>query len=48
MFGNHDFVFRHIVVHGGEALLEQTREPYPLHAYDRTIVSDRHRVLPAA
>ncbi len=39
MFGNHDFVFRHVWLHGGEALLEQTREPYPLHAYDRTIVS---------
>jgi hypothetical protein len=39
MFGNHDLVFRNVWVHGGEALLEQTREPYPLHAYDRTIVS---------
>ena len=39
MFGHHDFVFRNVWVHGGEALLEQTREPYPLHAYDRTIVS---------
>ncbi|HEX4451685.1 MAG TPA: translocation/assembly module TamB domain-containing protein [Kofleriaceae bacterium] len=39
MFGHHDFVFRRLYVHGGEALLEQTREPYPLHAYDRTIVS---------
>ncbi|MBA2539257.1 MAG: hypothetical protein H0V17_06455, partial [Deltaproteobacteria bacterium] len=39
MFGNHNFVFRNLWVHGGEALLEQTREPYPLHAYDRTIVS---------
>jgi hypothetical protein len=39
MFGHHDFVFRHLWVHGGEALLEQTLEPYPLHAYDRTIVS---------
>jgi hypothetical protein len=39
MFGNHDFVFRHLWIHGGEALLEQTREPYPLHAYDHTIVS---------
>ena len=39
MFGNHDFVFRNVWVRGGEALLEQTREPYPLHAYDRTIVS---------
>ena len=39
MFGNHDFVFRHVWIHGGEALLEQTREPYPMRAYDRTIVS---------
>jgi hypothetical protein len=39
MFGRHDFVFRNLWIHGGEALLEQTREPYPLHAYDRTIVS---------
>jgi hypothetical protein len=39
MFGNHDLVFRHAVVHGGELLLEQTEEPYPLHAYDRTNVS---------
>ncbi len=39
MFGNHDFVLRNLWVHGGEVLLEQTREPYPLHAYDRTIVS---------
>ena len=39
LFGNHDFVFRHVVIHGGEALLEETREPYPLHAYDRVIVS---------
>jgi TamB, inner membrane protein subunit of TAM complex len=39
MFGHHDFVFRNLWVHGGEALLEQTREPYPLHAYDHTIVS---------
>ena len=39
MFGNHDFVFRNIWVHGGDVLLEQTREPYPLHAQDRTIMS---------
>jgi len=39
MFGNHDFVFRNLWVHGGEALLEQTQEPYPLHAYDHTILS---------
>ncbi len=39
LFGNHDFVFRNLWVYGGEALLEQTAEPYPLHAYDRTIVS---------
>jgi hypothetical protein len=39
IFGNHDLVFRNVWVHGGEALIEQTREPYPLHAYDQTIVS---------
>jgi hypothetical protein len=39
MLGNHDLVFRHVTLHGGEALIEQTREPYPLHAYNRTIVS---------
>ena len=39
MFGNHDFVFRNVWVHGGEAVIEETREPYPLHAYDRVIVS---------
>lgn len=39
LFGNHDFVFRSLRVHTGEVLLEQTREPYPLLAYDRTIVS---------
>src|SRR5207253_2691897 len=39
MFGNHDFVFQHLQIHGGEVLLEQSREPYPLHAYDRTIMS---------
>ena len=39
MFGNHDLVLRHVVMHGGEALIEQTTEPYPLHAYNRTIVS---------
>ncbi len=39
MFGHHDLAFRRVVVHGGQLLLEQTHEPYPLHAYDRTIVS---------
>lgn len=40
MFGNHDFVFRHVTIHPkAEALIEETREPYPLHAYDRVIVS---------
>jgi hypothetical protein len=39
MFGNHDIVLRHVVMHGGEALIEQTREPQPLHAYNKTIVS---------
>ena len=38
-FGHHDLIFRNVHVHGGTALLEQAREPYPLHAYDRTIVS---------
>lgn len=39
LFDKHDFVLRDVWIHGGEALLEQTHEPYPLHAYDRTIVS---------
>jgi hypothetical protein len=39
MFGSHDLVFRNVWVYGGKLLLEQTLEPYPLHAYDRTIVS---------
>jgi hypothetical protein len=39
LFGNHNFVFRNVWIHGGEALIEQTTEPYPLHAYNRTIVS---------
>lgn len=39
MFGNHDLIFQNVVVHGGQVLLEETSEPYPLHAYDRTIVS---------
>lgn len=39
LLGNHDLIFRNVWVDGGEVLLEQTREPYPLHAYDRTIVS---------
>ena len=38
-FGNHDLTFRNVHVWGGTALLEQAREPYPLHAYDRTIIS---------
>src|SRR5262245_57727275 len=39
MFGRHDMVFRNVAVHGGQLRLEQIREPYPLHAYDKTIVS---------
>jgi hypothetical protein len=39
LFGAHNFSFRNVWVRGGDVLLEQTREPYPLHAYDRTIVS---------
>lgn len=38
-FGNHDLVFRNIRVHGGEVLLEQSAEPYPLHDYDKTTIS---------
>lgn len=34
-----NFSFRNVYIHGGEALIEQTLEPYPLHAYDRQIVS---------
>ena len=32
LFGKHDVVLRNVWIHGGEALLEETREPYPLHA----------------
>jgi hypothetical protein len=39
MFGRHDMVFRRVVVHGGDVRLQQVPEPYPLHAYDKTIVS---------
>jgi hypothetical protein len=39
LFGNHDLVFRGVHIHGGQVLLEQTNEPYPLHAYDRSVVS---------
>ncbi|MEZ4367261.1 MAG: hypothetical protein R2939_13395 [Kofleriaceae bacterium] len=39
MFGRHDVVLRNVVVHGGWAKLHQTAEPYPLHDYDKTIVS---------
>jgi TamB, inner membrane protein subunit of TAM complex len=38
-FGNHDLTFRHVRVHGGEVLLEQSAEPYPLHDYDKTTIS---------
>ncbi len=39
IFGNHDFVLRHVTVKGGEVLLEQTAEPYPLYPYDKTVMS---------
>jgi hypothetical protein len=39
MLGHHDFVFRDIRVRGGNVLLEQVPEPYPLHAYDTTVIS---------
>ena len=37
--GDHSFVFRNVTLHGGTVKLIQTTEPYPLHDYDRTIVS---------
>lgn len=39
LFGHHDFVFRHIVVHGGSVLLREVPEPYPLHEYDTKVFS---------
>ena len=39
MFGRHDFVFRRIVVHGGEVTLREVAEPYPLHEYDTKVFS---------
>ena len=39
LFGNHDFVFRNVWIYGGQALIEETQEPYPLHAYDKTSVT---------
>jgi hypothetical protein len=36
---NQSFVFRHVVVRGGKVLLEQVEEPYPLHHYDKTVIS---------
>lgn len=39
MFGRNDFVFRKIVVHGGDVLLREIEEPYPLHAEDKKVFS---------
>ena len=39
LFGNHDFVFRNLWIYDGQAMIEETREPYPLHAYDKTSVT---------
>lgn len=39
MFGRHDFVLRKVVLHGGEVLLSEVTEPYPLHDYDITVFS---------
>ncbi|MBE7451797.1 MAG: hypothetical protein HS111_23795 [Kofleriaceae bacterium] len=39
MFGRHDFVIRRLVVHGGQVLLREVTEPYPLHDYDSTVFS---------
>lgn len=38
-FGDHNLTFRNVRVHGGEVLLEQSAEPYPLHDYDKTTIS---------
>ncbi|MEZ4359902.1 MAG: translocation/assembly module TamB domain-containing protein [Kofleriaceae bacterium] len=38
-FGYHDLVFRNIRVSGGDVLIEQATEPYPLHDYDKTTIS---------
>lgn len=39
MFGRHDFVLRKVRMHGGEVVLREVREPYPLHDYDSTVFS---------
>lgn len=39
MFGRHDFVLRKVVMHGGEVMLREVKEPYPLHDYDSTVFS---------
>jgi hypothetical protein len=39
MFGRHDFVLRKVTMHGGQALLREVTEPYPLHDYDITVFS---------
>ncbi|MBP6628181.1 MAG: translocation/assembly module TamB domain-containing protein [Kofleriaceae bacterium] len=39
LFGNHDLVFRTVTVHGGWVRLVETLEPYPLHDWDKVIVS---------
>lgn len=39
MFGRHDFVLRKVVIHGGEAVLREVKEPYPLHDYDISVFS---------
>lgn len=38
-FGDHNLTFRNVRVHGGDVLLEQSAEPYPLHDYDKTTIS---------
>jgi hypothetical protein len=39
IFADHNLFFRNVTIHGGYLRLEETTEPYPLHAYDRTIVT---------
>lgn len=39
MFGNNDLVFRDVVLDTGYVVLAEVPEPYPLHAYDTTVVN---------
>src|SRR5688500_2827932 len=39
LFGNNDLVFRNVVLDTGQVTLAEIPEPYPLHAYDTTVVN---------